>query len=134
MAISNLTGQKTSKSFQNLLQISSSGALYNGTGSLVTYIIASSSYALTASFALNAGSTVDTGSFVTTASFNSYTGSSTSQFAGTASFITGSIFTSTNRVLSSSYALTASYALNGGGGGTSLGLVQAFSLGLQNIF
>lgn len=36
----------------------------------------------------------------------------------------------------SSYALTASYAMNGGGGsgGTSLGLVQAFTVGLQNIF
>jgi hypothetical protein len=54
MAISDLTGQKTSKSFQNLLQISSSGALYDGTGSLVTNLIASSSYAPTASYAANA--------------------------------------------------------------------------------
>ena len=42
--------------------------------------------------------------------------------------ITGSLFGS------SSYALTASYAENAGGGGTSLGLVQVFSVGLQNIF
>lgn len=40
------------------------------------------------------------------------------------------------QAVSSSFATTASYALNGGGGssGPSLGLVQAFSLGLQNIF
>lgn len=42
-----------------------------------------------------------------------------------------------NTSTSASYALTASYALNGGSGGsggTSLGIVQAFSVGLQNIF
>lgn len=81
----------------------------------------SSSYAVTASYALNGGGTsIDTGSLLTTASFNSYTSSNTSQFAGTAS-----------------YALTASYAMNGGGGGsggTSLGLLQSFTVGLQNIF
>jgi hypothetical protein len=65
MAISNLTGQKTSKSFQNLLQISSSGALYDGTGSLVTNLIASSSYAPTASYAVNTTSS----SYAVTASY-----------------------------------------------------------------
>ena len=33
-----------------------------------------------------------------------------------------------------SYTLTASYALNAGGGGVSKGLVQAMTIGLQNIF
>jgi len=42
--------------------------------------------------------------------------------------ITGSLFGT------ASYALTASYAENAGGGGIGLGLVQAISLGLQNIF
>jgi hypothetical protein len=65
MAISDLTGQRTSKSFQNLLQISSSGALYDGTGSLVTNIIASSSYAPTASYAVNTTSS----SYASTASY-----------------------------------------------------------------
>ena len=42
--------------------------------------------------------------------------------------ITGSLFGT------ASFATTASYALNAGGGGVSLGLVQVFSVGLQNIF
>jgi len=42
--------------------------------------------------------------------------------------ITGSLFGT------ASFATTASYALNAGGGGTDLGLVQAMTLGLQNIF
>ena len=58
----------------------------------------------------------------------------------TASYITGSnVFGpfGADSILSASYALTASYALNAGGGGsggTDLGLVQAMTLGLQNIF
>ena len=38
------------------------------------------------------------------------------------------------QAVSSSYATTASFALNAGGGGTSLGIVQAFTVGLQNLF
>ena len=53
----------------------------------------------------------------------------TASLFGTASFATTASYS-----ISSSYATTASYALNAGGGGTSLGLVQAFSVGLQNIF
>jgi hypothetical protein len=50
--------------------------------------------------------------------------------------VTGSIIGTASLATTASYAVTASYALNGGGGssGPSLGLVQAFSLGLQNIF
>jgi hypothetical protein len=60
----------------------------------------------------------------------SFSGSFTGQFTGSL-FGTSSYAT---QALSSSFATTASFALNAGGGGTSLGLVQAFSLGLQNIF
>lgn len=104
MAISDLTGQKTSKSFQNLLQISSSGALYDGTGSLVTNLIASSSYAATASYVLNAGASINTSSFVTTSSFNSFTSNyNTGSFTGS---FTGTLFGSSSYAAN---ALTASY-------------------------
>ena len=49
----------------------------------------------------------------------------------TATSFTGSLFGT------ASFATTASYALNAGGGGsggTDLGLVQAMTVGLQNIF
>ncbi len=65
----------------------------------------------------------------------SFTGSlfGTSSFSISSSISTSSSYSDTST--SASYALTASYALNGGGGGgTSLGIVQAFSVGLQNIF
>jgi hypothetical protein len=42
MAIQNLSNQYISQSYQNLMQISSSGQVYNGTGSLVTDISATS--------------------------------------------------------------------------------------------
>jgi hypothetical protein len=38
MAITNLTGQKTAKTFKNLMQISSSGEVFDGLGNLVTYL------------------------------------------------------------------------------------------------
>jgi hypothetical protein len=38
MAITNLTGQKTSKTFQNLMQISSSGEVFDGLGNLVSFL------------------------------------------------------------------------------------------------
>ena len=46
MAISNLTGQKTYKSFKDLLQVSSSGILYDGLGTPVTYLDITASYTL----------------------------------------------------------------------------------------
>jgi hypothetical protein len=112
LALDNLSDVNITTPTEGQALIYSSGTWING-------IPVTSSYALTASYAMNAGVSIDTGSLVTTASFNSYTSSNTSQFAGTASF-----------------ALTASYAMNGGGGsgGTSLGIVQAISVGLQNIF
>lgn len=51
--------------------------------------------------------------------------------------ITGSLFGTASfatQALSSSFATTASFALNAGGGGIDLGLVQAMTVGLQNIF
>jgi hypothetical protein len=119
------------------------GSLF-GTSSWANNAI-SSSQAISSSFAISASwapsQVVDTGSLVTTSSFNAYTGSNTSQFAGTASFATTASYVenaqSASYVLqavSSSFAATASFALNAGGGGTSLGTLQAFTLGLQNIF
>lgn len=54
MAISNLSSQYISSSFQNLMQVSSSNAVYNGAGNQVTTLLVSASYATTASYALNA--------------------------------------------------------------------------------
>ena len=54
MAISNLSSQYISSSFQNLMQISSSNAVYNGSGTQVTTLLVSASYATTSSYALNA--------------------------------------------------------------------------------
>jgi hypothetical protein len=57
--------------------------------------------------------------------FLSNTGSFSGSFTGQ---FTGSLFGT------ASFASTASFALNAGGGGTSLGTLQAFTVGLQNIF
>ena len=54
MAIANLSSQYISSSFQNLMQISSSNAVYNGAGNQVTTLLVSASYATTSSYALNA--------------------------------------------------------------------------------
>ena len=111
MAITNLTGQKTAKTFKNLMQISSSGEVFDGLGNLVTFLD------LTSSFSSEA--TINTGSLVTTSSFNSYTGSTTSQFAGTSSFASTASFVRNAQTasyvlqaVSSSYAQTASYAVS----------------------
>jgi hypothetical protein len=54
MAISNLSSQYISSSFQNLMQVSSSNAVYNGSGTQITTLLVSASYATTSSYALNA--------------------------------------------------------------------------------
>jgi cytoskeletal protein CcmA (bactofilin family) len=69
MAISNFAGTPISDTYQRVVQTDGTN-LADGTGSLLTILNISSSYALTASFALNAGTTVDTGSLLTTASVN----------------------------------------------------------------
>lgn len=69
-----------------------------------------------------------TGSFIT----NSQTSSIS---VATASYVENAQSASyVLQAVSSSFAATASFALNAGGGGTSLGTLQAFTLGLQNIF
>ena len=108
-----------------------------------------STQGLTVTGSLNiTGSTTQTGNINLTGSLNvsdSITGSlfgtaSWATNAVTASFVTGSNVYGpfgSNSIISASYALTASYALNAGGGGsggTDLGLVQAMTVGLQNIF
>ncbi len=50
MAANDFTGQFISSTFQRLLQLSSSGQVTDGTGSLVDLIKLTSSYALTASY------------------------------------------------------------------------------------
>jgi hypothetical protein len=55
------------------------------------------------------------------------------QNAQSASYVLQAV--SASFAVSSSYSVTASYAMNAGGtGGTNLGLVQAMTVGLQNIF
>jgi hypothetical protein len=54
MAIANLSSQYISSSFQNLMQVSSSNAVYNGAGTQITTLLVSASYAATSSYALNA--------------------------------------------------------------------------------
>jgi hypothetical protein len=54
MAITNLSSQYISSSFQSLLQVSSSNAVYNGSGTQITTLLVSASYATTSSYALNA--------------------------------------------------------------------------------
>jgi len=63
MAIQNLSSQAISASYQNLMQVSSSGQLYNGTGSLIIRVAANS---FTGSFT---GSLFGTASNAQTASF-----------------------------------------------------------------
>jgi hypothetical protein len=50
--MSNFTGQKIKDTYQALLQISGSDTLADGTGSVVTNLDISASYATTASYAL----------------------------------------------------------------------------------
>jgi len=122
MAISSLSAQYISASFQNLIQISSSGQVFDGLGNTITNLTAS--FATTASHALTAGTAIDTGSFATTGSntFNgsqtingdlTVTGSFTGNLQGTSSWATNAISSShalnADNAISASYVLTASY-------------------------
>jgi len=133
MAISNLTGQKTYQSFRNLMQISSSGQVFDGLGNLVT------SLQLTASFVSGSssgggsgagfpysGAAVITGSLTVSGSstFTNigpaiFSGSVTStqgitgSLFGTSSFATSASFAvSSSRAVSSSFATSASFAVS----------------------
>ena len=71
MAISNLTTQYISSSFQNLMQVSSSGQIYNGIGTQVTNLVLTS---VTASFSglINSASTAIIATTANTATSASY--------------------------------------------------------------
>ncbi len=88
MAISNLTTQYISSSFQNLMQVSSSGQIYNGIGTQVTNLVLTS----------------------VTASFNGLISSASSAIIANIANTT----TSASYALTASYATTASYALSVG--------------------
>lgn len=59
MAISNLSSQYISSSYQNLLQVSSSGEIFNGSGTQVTSLVATSSFALSIPNTINGNLTVN---------------------------------------------------------------------------
>lgn len=78
MHLMNLTNQYISESFHSLLQISSSGAVTDGTGSVVNFLDVSSSYAVTSSYISPAfiNSVVATGAgLAVTTGTNIFTGS-----------------------------------------------------------
>ena len=127
MAISNLTGQKTYQSFRNLMQISSSGQVFDGLGNLVTSLQLTSSFVSGSSGGTGAGfpfsgSAVITGSLLVSSSLT-VTGSViatqgfTGSLFGTASYasqaLSASFAVSSSRAVSSSFAtqaLSASWA------------------------
>lgn len=119
MAISNLTTQYISSSFQNLMQVSSSGQIYNGIGTQVTNLVltsvtasfnglissastaivantsVSASYATTASYALSAA--IDVSNLATTGS-NTFIGNQS---------VTGNV-TVTGTLTANTYVLSSS--------------------------
>ena len=128
MAISNLTTQYISSSFQNLMQVSSSGQIYNGTGTQVTNLVltsvtasfnglinsastaiaantaTSASYALTASYALSAA--IDVSNLATTGS-NTFIGNQ--NVTGNVS-VTGTLTANTYILSSSVTSMTIEFA------------------------
>jgi hypothetical protein len=69
--MANLTGQNIKDTYQQLVTLGSGTTITNGTGSQITNLAVTSSWAsnaVTASYALNAGVTVDTGSLMVTGS------------------------------------------------------------------
>lgn len=113
MAITTLSNQHISASYQNLLQISSSNALYNGSGVIIPNLTVTASYATTASYF--AGNSVSA-SYVKLAQSASYVlNAKSASFASTASFLSGNVANATSashaqNSLTASYAATASLA------------------------
>lgn len=93
MALSNLSPQYISSSYQNLLQVSSSGAVYNGTGSVVTSLNVTASYISPSFISASVSAAGFTGGVQASASY-----------ASTASY--------TTYALTASYAVSASYEIN----------------------
>lgn len=130
--VSSLANQYVSASFGSLLQISGSGKLYDGTGSLVTSIDVTSSFsgratvATSASFAQvsatsnssNTSTTAVSSSFATTASFSNT--SRSASFAQTASFVPGVTINGANSGLV--------YKTNTGAVSSSIGAVSVTSV------
>jgi hypothetical protein len=119
-----------------------------GTATTASYVLqaVSSSFASTASLAPNyvltsttSSMSVATASYVENAQSASYVQQAvSSSFATTASFASNggvtSIVAGTNITISSATGNVTINSTGGGGGGTDLGLVQAMTVGLQNIF
>jgi len=142
MAISNLTGQKTYQSFRNLMQISSSGQVYDGLGNLVT------SLQLTASFASGSsnsggtgagfpfsGSAVITGSLLVSSSLTvtgslRVNGSITGSLFGTSSWAANSISSSYPLTVTGS-TLRSTYVVGGTGASTTASIFIGSNAGLS---
>jgi len=101
MAISSLTTQYISASFQNLMQVSSSGEVFNGSGTKITTLDVISTYALGSS-----GSSINTNSLATTGS-NTFSGNQT--FIGNI-IVRGNLTANQYIVSSSVYYVTESYS------------------------
>ena len=103
------------------LQGTATTASYVQNAQSASYVLqaVSSSFASTASLAPNYV-------LISTTSSMSVATASYVQNAESASYVL--------QAVSSSFATTASFALSAGGGGVSKGLVQAMTVGLQNIF
>ena len=109
MSVTNLSNQHISASYQNLVQISSSNALYNGTGSLIPNLLVTASYALSSSYF--AGNSISA-SYVKLAQSASYVlNAKSASFASTAS-LAPSYLPLTGGVVTGSIDISGSVSLN----------------------
>jgi hypothetical protein len=105
MAISNLSTQYISSSFQYLMQVSSSGEVFSGAGAQVTSLDVNATYATTAGSA-DAVTGLDTGSLATTGS-NTFTGNQ--EIQGNL-IVSGDLTANQYIVNSTVYAVTQSFS------------------------
>ena len=105
MAISNLSTQYISSSFQYLMQVSSSGEVFSGAGTQVTSLDVNATYATTAGSAA-AVTGLDTGSLATTGS-NTFTGNQ--EIQGNL-IVSGDLTANQYIVNSTVYAVTQSFS------------------------
>jgi hypothetical protein len=122
--------QAVSSSFASTASLAPNYQLTSGTGSMLQpYVLTSTTSSMS----------VATASYVENAQSASYVQQAvSSSFATTASYASNggvtSIVAGTNITISSATGSVTINSTGGGGGGTDLGLVQAMTLGLQNIF